>query len=433
MSEGNAPTAASQTSSPPTLLGRLSVMMFLQYFVQGAYQPVVTVYVLKTLQFSDTQAGSFSAALSVGPLVAPFLVGQLVDRYFRTERVIACCHLLAGALMLALYTQTAFWPVIVIGTAYSVLYIPTMMLTNALAFRHLRNGELEFPWVRLFGTIGFMVPAYLVEFWWLRGLEGSELDRARGVVFLFSGVVSLLMAAYCLTLPVTPPQPHEKRKYAPGAAAGRLMERHFLVLVVVSFFVAISHKFFWFWNSPFLREILDSGNVKGAYEQSLSSIGQFCEIFVMAVLGFALRRFGFKWTMFAGAAAYAVRCALFACVFGIETPFAGKLTLAIVGQALHGVCFGCFLAAGYMYVDRFAPSDLRGSMQTLYGTFIVAFGLFAGGFISGWVGDVFSTGSGADVVRDWTSIWGSGAVFAAVCAVAFALFFPNRLPKESTA
>lgn len=426
MPEGTATTSELQTRSSLNMMSRLSFMMFLQYFVQGAYQPVVTVYVLKTLHFTESQAGVFSAMLSVGPLIAPFFVGQMVDRYFATERVIAFCHLLGGVLMMALYTQTAFWPVIVLGTLYSVLYVPTMMLTNALAFRHLRNRDLEFPWVRLFGTIGFMVPAYLVEFWWLWGLEGEALSQARGVVFMFSGVVGLLMAAYCLTLPRTPPEPNEERKYAPGAAVQQLVSKHFLTLVVISFFIAIAHKFFWFWNSPFLRAILDSGGIEGAYEQSISSIGQFCEIFVMAGLGLMIQRFGFKRTMVAGTIAYALRCLLFAAVFSLDPSFAGKMTIAVIGQALHGFCFGCFLAAGYMYVDKAAPSDLRGSMQTLYGTFVVAVGLFVGGVVSGEVGKLFSTGSGESLTRDWTSIWLSCAVFSAVCVVVFALFFRSE-------
>ncbi len=430
MSEGNATALELQTRSSVNMLSRLSLMMFLQYFVQGAYQPVVTVYVLKTLHFTETQAGAFSAMLSVGPLIAPFFVGQMVDRYFATERVLAVFHILGGVLMLVLYTQTGFWPVIIVGTLYSVLYVPTMMLTNALAFRHLRNRDLEFPWVRLFGTIGFMVPAYLVEFWWLWGLQGETLNQARGVVFVFSGVFGILLGFYCLTLPGTPPQPHKDRKYAPGAAVRELLKRHYVALVVISFFIAISHKFFWFWNSPFLRAILDSGGVEGAYEQSISSIGQFCEIFVMAGLGFAIRRIGFKWTMVVGAVAYALRCFLLAAVFSLDPAFAWKLTIAIVGQALHGFCFGCFLAAAYMYVDKAAPFDLRGSMQTLYGTFVVAVGFFAGGFVSGWVGSLFSTGSGDDIIRDWTSIWLSCAVFSSVCVAGFIFFFPGKSQAE---
>lgn len=401
-------------------------MMFLQYFVQGAYQPVASVYLRDALGFSSEQIGYFGAALSVGPMFAPFIIGQLVDRYFSTERVMAVCHLLGGVLMLALYTQTEPVIVIAIGTVYSVLYVPTMMLSNALAFRHLSNSDKQFPIVRAFGTIGFMVPAFLIESWWLAGLEGAELDTARGIVFVFSGAMGIAMGLYCFSLPHTPPQPSEARKYAPGAVLEMLRQRHFLVLILSSFFVAIAHKFFVVWNSPFLREILNSGGVKGAYEQRISAIGQFCEIGVMATLGFFIAKFGFKWTMLIGATAYLVRCLLLGMVFAIDPPFAGKMAMAIAGQALHGFCFGCFFAAAYMYVDRIAPVDVKGSMQTFYGTFVVALGFFFGGLVSAGVGRVFSDTAGK--VQDWTGLWMSCAALSAICVVSFALAFPSRLP-----
>jgi len=304
---------------------RLSVMMFLQYFVQGAYLPVVSVYVREALGFSNTQIGYFSAALAVGPMLAPFLIGQFVDRYFATERVMAFCHLAGGVLMLCLWTQTEPWMIIGIGMVYSLLYVPTMMLSNLIAFRHLTNSDAQFPRVRLFGTIGFILPAYLVEFWWLQGLDGAELQNGRGIVFVLSGGVGILLGLYCLSLPNTPPQPGKERSYAPATVLRMFTQRDFAVLIVVSFFIAIAHQFFFVWNSPFLRDILDSGGVTGAYEQSISSVGQICEIGVMAGLGLLIGRLGFKWTMTIGAFAYTLRCVLLGLVFVVDPPFAGKI------------------------------------------------------------------------------------------------------------
>lgn len=421
----------SRERSSSAMLSRLSVMMFLQYFVQGAYLPIASVYVERSLGFTAMQVGIFSSALAVGPILAPFIFGQLVDRLFATERVMAACHFAGGLLMLALATQTEVWPVILLGTAYSVLYVPTMMLTNSLAFQHLKKSDLEFPWVRLFGTLGYIVPAYLVEFWWLRGLDGTELDRARSFAFVLSGIVGLAMGIYSLTLPHTPPKQQKERPYAPGAVVAMLRQRDFLVLVVVSFFIAIAHQFVIVWYSPFMRAILDTGDW-GAYEQTISSVGQICELVVLAVLGLFIKRLGFKGTMLLGITAYLARCLLFALVFGLDPPFTGKLILGAAGQALHGFCFGCFMAVGYIYVDRIAMADIRGSMQTIYGTFVLALGFFVGGFVSGQIGKWFTTGSGAATVRDWTSIWLSCAAICAGCLVLFVLLFPSR-PAEATA
>jgi MFS family permease len=356
-------------------------------------------------------------------------VGQLVDRMFATQRVMAFCHLAAGLLMLALFMQTGVLPVILLGTAYSILYVPTMMLTNSLAFSHLKNREMEFPWIRACGTLGYIIPAYMIEFWWLHDLQGDDLDHARGIAFALSGIVGILMGFYCLSLPHTPAQPHKRRKYAPSVVVSMLRERHFLVLVVVSFFIAIAHQFVVFWYTPFLRAILDTGNW-GAYEQSISSVGQVCELVVLVVLGLMIKRLGFKRVMLLGAVAYMLRCLIFASVFSLNPPFAGKLVLAALGQALHGFCFGCFMAVGYIYVDRIASKDVRGSMQSLYGSFVLALGFFAGGFVSGQVGAWFTSGTEASPVRDWTSIWLTCAALCAACVVVFAVFFPNTTPEK---
>ncbi len=420
------PDASVRSSYP--LLTRLSVMMFLQYFVQGCYLPIAALYVDQTLGFSAGQVGIFVAALAVGPILAPFVVGQIVDRAFSTERVMAFCHLTGGVLMLALYYQTTVWPVIVLGTLYSVLYVPTMMLSNSLAFQHLRNSEMEFPWIRLFGTIGFIVPAFIIELWWLRGLHGDELARARGIAFALSGIFGLVMALYCLTLPHTPPKRHKDHSYAPGVVMAMLAQRDFLVIVAVTFFICIAHQYFFVFNSVFLRDILDSGGWQAAGEQIISSIGQWCEIGVMAVLGFLLKGLGYKRTLILGACAYTARFLLFSLVFSVDPPFVGKLILAGAGQALHGFCFGCFLAVGYMYVDRISPPDVRGSMQNIYGVFFVSIGFFVGGLVGGAVGDWFTSEVDGAKIRDWTGIWLSGTALCAACVLALAAFFPNRQP-----
>lgn len=423
-----APPGTGAPHSSITLLARLAVMMFLQYFVQGCYLPIAALYVDQTLGFTAGQVGLFVAALAVGPILAPFVVGQLVDRAFSTERVMAVCHLAGGGLMLALFYEARVWPVIVLGTLYSVLYVPTMMLSNSLAFQHLKNSDMEFPRIRLFGTLGFIVPAFLIESWWLRGLEGTALAEARGIAFAMSGVLGIVMAVYCFTLPHTPPPRQARRTYAPGVVMAMLRQRDFCVIVIVTFFICIAHQYFFVFNSVFLRDILDSGGWESAAEQRISSLGQWCEIGVMAVLGFMLKQWGYKRTLIVGASAYMLRFLLFALVFGLDLPFAGKLVLAGLGQALHGFCFGCFLAVGYMYVDRIAPADVRGSMQNIYGVFFVSIGFFVGGLVGGAIGDWFTVVVDGERLRNWTGIWLSGTVLCAACVLALITFFPGKEP-----
>jgi len=388
MSETDSPSMEQTESS---LKKRLYLMMFLQYFVQGCYLPIITLYLIDALGFSALQIGVFGAALAVGPLLAPFVFGQIVDRHYATERVLSFCHFSGGVIMLALFLQQSYWPVVILGVLYSILYVPTMMLTNSLAFQHLKDSDREFPLIRLWGTIGFVVPAWIAEGIFLRNLEGEALNTGRGIVLAMAGVVGLLMAAYCLTLPHTPPVKSDKKDLAPGKVLKMLQYRHFLILVLVAFIISIAHKFYFQWNSPFLNNVLGMGDVKGAWEQRISSIGQVFEVLVMAVLGFGIKKYGFKTVMLVGLFSYLLRSLIFAYASTLSAAFPLALALTCLGQALHGLCFGCFLAAAYIYVDKVCPLDARGSMQTFFGTFVFGLGMFAGGFISGSIGDYFTS------------------------------------------
>lgn len=419
-------------ANPASLRTRLAVMMFLQYFVQGCYMPIISVYLKDSLGFSGEGLGYFGSALAVGPLLVPFVIGQLVDRKYATQHVLAVCHLLAGVVMLLLYRQTEFQPVLLLGTLYSVLYVPTMMLTNSLAFHHLQDSEREFPLVRLWGTIGFVAPAWLIEFVLLRGLEGRQLDNARGVALAAAGVAGIVMAAYSwLLLPHTPParDVQKNNRFAPAVVAGLLRHRSVLVLVVISFFAAIVHKFHFVVNGPFLTSLLRAGGEQGAWEASISSLGQIAEIGVMAALAAIILRLGFRLTITLGLAAYMLRCLLFVAADQLQEQFAVAMTIACVGQLFHGLCFSCFMAASYIFFERSTPAHIRGSVQNLYGTFVIGLGFFAGGIVSGKVLEHYTTGTvsleGQEVqLIDYTGVWLVAAAIAGACAVAFFLLFP---------
>jgi MFS family permease len=336
--------------------------------------------------------------------------------------VLAFCHAAAAVVMFSLAVQTSFTPAIALATLYSILYVPTMMLTNSVAFTHLKQREREFPAVRVWGTIGFILPAWCIEPFFLAGLTGDELNRARVVAFWISGAVGLVMALYCLTLPHTPPQ--RRGSFAPAQVVSMLRERNFLVLVTVTFFIAMVHNYHFVWNGPFLRSALSAAQIEGAYEQRISSLGQISEIGVMFLLGLMVVRLGFKATMLFGCLAYLVRCSLFALAAWSGPPV--ELPLAAAAQALHGFCFGCFLATAYIYVDRVAPPDARGSMQTLFGTLVLGTGAVLGAIGGGWIGKFFSQTAGGNEINDFTSIWVVGAAVSALCAAAFAVLFPAK-------
>lgn len=464
------PTLGLSSTPPAKLKLRLYVMMFLQYFVQGCYLSVISAFLQNSLGFNAKQVGNFGSALAVGPLLAPFIIGQIIDRHVATQYVLAVCHFAGGLLMLLFYAIANGWlfanadlylPILFLGAAYSTLYVPSMMLTNSLSFHHLEDRERDFPMVRLWGTIGFIVPAWLIELYFLKGLTGADLDSARSVILALAGIAGLIMGVYSLTLPHTPPSADGKKDIAPGKVLGLLRMRNFLVLVLISFLVAMVHKFYFVWNSIYVEAILERGGEKSAMVQRISSIGQIFEIAVMAMLGFSIKRYGFKFTMLAGTGAYLLRCLIFAGTVMIDGAFPLVMTLIGIGQALHGFCFGCFIAVAFIYTDRVAPKDVRGTMQNFYGTFVLGLGFFVGGYISGQVGEVFTkpiekptvsqTTSDVDIVvprgyikfhdkkenvdkmRNWTGIWLSGGIMAAIAMLGFLVLFPKDAPLPNDA
>ena len=470
-------------ATPRGIKLRLYLMMFLQYFVQGCYLPVISVYLEEAMGLNKGQIGLFGTALAIGPLFSAMVLGQLADRRFATQRVLAFSHLASAVLMFLLYASIQYFGasagrgfglVVLLGVGYAVLYAPSMMLTNALAFHHLKDSDREFPLVRLWGTIGFVLPAWIVEYFFLSGSQAELLNNARGVTLLFAAAAGALMGFYCFTLPHTPP-----RRGAHKLALAQIVElfksRAFLVLMLVALGVAVVHKFFFVLNSPYLKAMLYRGGEAG-WEGRISSIGQVAEVGVMAILALLITRLGFKWTMALGIFAYIARSLLLAGAALIDGQFTFSMVLICLGQAMHGFCFACFLAAGFMFVDRAASSDIRSSMQNFFGTFVLGIGFLLGGLVAGWVGNTFEApnqtqlgmatgaagwtavyqeaGPAADSVRatlgiqphagwtvvvgqdrrqDWAGTWTTSAAIALVCLLVFVWFFPQgsgERPKE---
>jgi nucleoside transporter len=412
------------------LLFRLSLMMFLQYAVWGAWLPLAARFLSAGpeeggLGFTGGQIGLIlGLAGSLGAIAAPFLAGQFADRYFRTERVLAALLLVGGVVKWVTSFQTSYTAWLWLSIAYSIVYMPTLALTNSLAFYHLRDGQRDFPLVRVWGTIGWIAAGWTFPMLWLQrdlGLQwmppflvGPEVGHvtARLVDSLkFSGVISFAYAAYCLTLPTTPPKRDATEPLA-FAKAFRLLRRpSFAVLVVVGLAISAIHQVYFMQAAPYLSRVglLDSEILPAM------TIGQFSEILVMAFLGFFLKSFGFRRVVTLGALAYALRYAAWGQV---ELDPA----LIVASQALHGLCYACFFAASYIYVDRLAPADVRHSAQTVYGMIMLGGGPVLGGMLSGWLQERYQT-DGRMLLEDFQPLWWTLAAVGLACAVAvFALF-----------
>ena len=389
-----------------TIRIKLSAMMFLEYFVWGAWYVTMGTYLLQTLKFSGQQSGLAYSTTALAAMVSPFFVGMVADRFFATEKILATLHIVGAVLLYYVSTLTdfgRFYPVLLI---YTLCFMPTLALTNSLSFHQMRSPEKEFPGIRVLGTIGWIVAGLIIG--WLR-VESSAFQ------FQLAAGASALLGIYSLFLPHTPPQKLGHRVQVRdilGLDALQLMkERSFAIFVLGSFLVCIPLQFYYAFTNPFLNEI---GVVNAAGKQTL---GQMSEIGFMLLMPLFFVRLGVKNMLLVGMAAWMARYTLFA--YGNNDAMVWML---YVGILLHGVCYDFFFVTGQIYVDKKASLQIRAAAQGFIAFVTLGAGMFIGSYLSGWVVDQYVVNG----VHDWRSIWLIPAAMALGVLLLFAAFFTYR-------
>jgi nucleoside transporter len=396
---------------------RLFVMMVLQLAIWGAWAPKIFPY-MGMLGFEPWQQSLVGSSWGVAALVGIFFSNQFADRNFAAERFLAVSHLIGGLALVGTAFATTFWPFFACYLVFSLVYVPTLSVTNSIAFANLKDPAAGFGAVRMGGTVGWVLVSW--PFVFLLGAHAS-VEQVRWI-FLVAAIVSFAFAGYALTLPHTP-----ARKDAPGIdklawrRAFKLLAAPFvLVLFIVTFIDSVIHNGYFVMADAFLTNRV---GIAGNLSMVVLSLGQVAEVLTMFLLGRVLVRLGWKVTMIVGVLGHAARFAVFAF-------FADSIPTIVAVQLLHGICYAFFFATVYIFVDAVFPKDVRSSAQGLFNLLILGVGNVVASFLFPSLVSRLSTGGSVD----YTTLFlvPTGMALAAVCLLAVFFRPPSRGPVTET-
>jgi len=394
---------------------QLSAMMFMQFFVWGAWYGQMSKYMTVQLHATGEQVGNAYATFSIAMIVAPFFVGMLADRFFQAQKVLGILNL-AGALILFGITKVSdpdlfYWTML----AYCLTFAPTIALTNSIAMRQMQNPEKEFPTVRVFATIAWIVVVNIVG---LLGVGDSVM------IFQISALAAAFLGLASFLLPATPPVSTGKISFTQiiGKDAFVLLkDRSFLIFFISSILICIPLSFYYTWANPSLTDAykaaFPTGDPTSFKIENKMSLGQVSEVLFMLSLPFMYRKFGIKNILIFGLSAWILRFIF----FGYGNALTGEWML-YAAILLHGICYDFFFVSGMIYTDAKAGAKIKAQAQGLISLATYGLGMFIGSIVSGIVKDMYTK----DEVTQWLNIWLVPAGIAALSLVFLVLFFKDK-------
>ncbi len=386
----------------PVLFTKLSIMMLLEYFIWGAWYVTMGTYMSVHLQSSGVQIGAAYSALAIATMISPFFIGMVADRFFAAQKIMGVLHILGGVLLF-LATQitdnTAFYWVIVF---YSLLYMPTIALSNSIAFQQMTDPGKQFPWIRVFGTIGWIVAGIMI------GQLGIEKTPS---TFIMAAIASAGLGLLSFILPDTPPKGKSSESAIGTEAFVLFKDNAYLIFFIAAILVCIPLSFYYGFANLFLNE---SGMENAAGKMIL---GQFSEAIFILAIPFLFNQIGVKKMLMLGMAAWILRYVCFA--FGNVD---ANLWMLYAGIILHGICYDFFFVTGYMYTEKKAGEKIKNAAQGLFTFATYGVGMFIGTWFSGFATDYYTL----DGVHQWKNIWFVPAFIAVFVLVYFILFFKEK-------
>ena len=400
-----------------TIRIKLSVMMFLEFFIWGAWFVTLGTFLGNNLNASGSQIAAAFSTQSFGAIIAPFIIGLIADRYFNAEKILGILHLIGAVLMYLMYQSTdfaAFYPYVL---GYMIMYMPTLALVNSVSFNQMRDPEKEFSTIRVWGTIGWIVAGLSISFlfhW--DSSEGISSGLLRNT-FLMASIASLVLGLFSFMLPATPPKANKDEKVTVSDLLGLdalklLKSKNFLVFFISSILICIPLAFYYQNANPFLSAIgLENPTGK-------MTIGQISEVLFMLLLPVFFKRFGVKKTILVGMLAWVLRYVFFAYGNASELTF-----MLIMGIALHGICYDFFFVSGQIYTNSKAGEKYKSAAQGLITLATYGVGMLIGFWVAGLVTDAYKL---SETENNWQAIWLIPAGIAAVVTILFVIFFRDN-------
>lgn len=389
----------------PIVITKLSFMMLLEYFIWGSWYVTMSTYMAQYLNASGVQIGAAYSALAIATMISPFFIGMVADRYFAAQRIMGVLHIV-GAMLLYLATQiednTTFYWVILI---YSLLYMPTIALSNSIAFHQMSDPGKMFPWIRVFGTVGWIISGLMII---ALKIEGTEFT------FQMAAIASLVLGLFSFALPDTPPKGKatEPASSAIGTEAFVLFkDKPYLVFFIAAVLVCIPLSFYYGFANLFLNE---AGMENAAGKMTL---GQVSEALFILAIPFLFYRIGVKNMVLIGMVAWFLRYICFA-----HGDSGANLWMLYAGIILHGICYDFFFVTGYMYTERKAGAKIKNAAQGLFTFATYGLGMFIGTWFSGFTADYYTQNG----QFNWTSIWYVPAGIAVFVLLYFLVFFREK-------
>jgi nucleoside transporter len=392
----------------PIVFTKLSLMMLLEYFIWGSWYVTMNPYMEKFLGSNGLQIGAAYSALAIATMISPFFVGMVADRFFAAQKIMGVLHMV-GAALLYLATQvtenTAFYWVILL---YSLLYMPTIALSNSVAFQQMTDPGKQFPWIRVFGTLGWILAGLLITFF---GIEKTPST------FHLAAAASLTLGVFSFILPHTPPKGKSTESAIGTEAFVLFKDKPYLIFFIAAVLVCIPLSFYYGFANGFLNDV-GMSNVAGKM-----ILGQVSEAVFILAIPFLFNSIGVKKMLLLGMAAWILRYVCFA--FGnVDT----GLWMLYAGIILHGICYDFFFVTGYMYTEKKAGAKIKNAAQGLFTFATYGVGMFIGTWFSGFTTDYYTT----DGVHNWQSIWFVPVYIALGVLVYFILFFKEKNEIKSS-